>query len=77
LHLFKRSGICYPNHPSTFKIVDTAEEEQMLVQALTGPGALDGGNAGGSAGGFPDFGTMSEEDQIAYAIQMSMQEAGE
>ncbi len=49
----------------------------MLVQALTGPGALDGGNAGGSAGGFPDFGTMSEEDQIAYAIQMSMQEAGE
>jgi 26S proteasome regulatory subunit N10 len=53
----------------------TTEEEQMLVQALTGPGALDGGNAGGSAGGFPDFGTMSEEDQIAYAIQMSMQEA--
>ena len=48
----------------------------MLVQALTGPPGLEGSNVAGSGAGFPDFGTMSEEDQIAYAIQMSMQEAG-
>ncbi|CAG0913355.1 unnamed protein product [Notodromas monacha] len=58
----------------------SAEEENMLVQAITGAASLDSHPAAsGSSGsvGIPDFGSMSEEDQLAYAIQVSMQEAQE
>ncbi len=63
-------------------------EEQMLEQALQmsmdNPGAAGGSSGGGSSashraaggGAPPDFAAMTEDEQIAYAMQMSMQEHG-
>jgi len=45
-------------------------EEQMLEQAL----AMSMDARPGAAGRVPDFSAMSEEEQIEYAMQMSMQE---
>jgi len=60
-----------------------SNEEQMLETALRM--SMDSGAAGASSaaatpaaprGGAPDFSTMSEEEQIAYAMQMSIQDTG-
>lgn len=50
-------------------------EEAMLQRALA-MSTEDGGAAGrGADDGFPDFANMTEEEQIAFAMQMSMQDA--
>ncbi|RXG53877.1 26S proteasome non-ATPase regulatory subunit 4 [Armadillidium vulgare] len=57
-------------------------EEEMLQQALamslesggvSGTAAKEPVNPVSSGGGFPDFSTMTEEEQIAYAMQISLQ----
>ncbi|XP_076034559.1 regulatory particle non-ATPase 10 isoform X2 [Oratosquilla oratoria] len=51
------------------------EEEEMLQQALAM--SLEGGPTGSATfptDGIPDFSAMTEEEQIAYAMQMSMQD---
>jgi len=48
---------------------EDTSEEAMLQRALAM--SMDGGEGGGSA---PDLGAMTEEEQIAYAMRMSMAE---
>lgn len=50
-----------------------SSNDQMLEQALQM--SMDNRGPSGSAG-VPDFAAMTEEEQIAYAMQMSMQDAG-
>lgn len=63
------SGVAMESEPQT--------EEAMLQRALA-MSTEDGGSAGVAAeDGFPDFANMTEEEQIAFAMQMSMQDARE
>ncbi|XP_014675701.1 PREDICTED: 26S proteasome non-ATPase regulatory subunit 4-like isoform X2 [Priapulus caudatus] len=59
---------------------DASNEEALLAQALAmsmqqDEEAEDNDAEEGSAGSMPDFATMTEEEQIAYAMQMSLQAA--
>jgi len=47
-------------------------EEAMLEQALAMSMGGGGSGGGGAPPAAPDFGSMTEEEQIAYAMQMSM-----
>ena len=57
-----------------------SNEEQMLETALRMSMDAGAGNTAAAAPsqprGAPDFSTMSEEEQIAYAMQMSIQDTG-
>jgi 26S proteasome regulatory subunit N10 len=67
------------NNPAAVSEEAATTEEQMLEQALAmSMGSGSSGGAGRSGGGRaePDFSNMSEEDQIAYAMQMSMADTG-
>ena len=52
-------------------------EDEMLQQALAMSAAPGGAPASGSSNIPPDFGAMTEDEQIAYALQMSMHQAAE
>ncbi|XP_021955520.1 26S proteasome non-ATPase regulatory subunit 4 [Folsomia candida] len=52
-----------------------SNEERMLEQALQMSIDNPAGAPRSSSGGAPDFSSMTEEEQIAYAMQMSMQDA--
>jgi len=61
---------------------DETEEDSQPAPArganVTAPAAGAYGNpVGFSAGGLPDFATMTEDEQIAYAMRMSMQPGGD
>ncbi|CAG7721672.1 unnamed protein product, partial [Allacma fusca] len=47
----------------------------ILNHELSGGATASGGAAAVEAQGAPDFSSMSEEEQIAYAIQMSIQDS--
>lgn len=51
---------------------EATSEEAMLEQAIS----MSMGGQEQKTPSVPDFGSMSEEDQIAYAMQMSMQNSG-
>lgn len=65
------SGVPMESEPQT--------EEAMLQRALAMSTEDGSGPVGRAAAddGFPDFATMTEEEQIAFAMQMSMQDARE
>lgn len=48
----------------------------MLEQALQMSMDVGAGGASGARATVPDFTAMTEEEQIAYAMQMSMAEGG-
>jgi len=61
---------------------DETEEDSQPAPArsanVTAPaGGAFGNPVGFSAGGLPDFATMTEDEQIAYAMRMSMQPGGD
>lgn len=53
---------------------EASNDEAMLEQAISM--SMGGGVQEEKTPSVPDFGSMSEEDQIAYALQMSMQNSG-
>nr|CAG4638546.1 EOG090X08NC [Cyclestheria hislopi] len=48
--------------------------ERALAISMGQPSSVAVGTGNANLGAFPDFSTMSEEEQIAYAMQMSMQD---
>lgn len=59
--------------PAPTPIKEARNEEAMLERALAL--SLEGGEEKQSAPAVPDFAHMTEEEQIAFAMQMSMQDA--
>lgn len=49
--------------------------EKALAMSLEPDDSRSGGNPSAMASSVPDFATMTEEEQIAYAMQMSLQQA--
>ena len=51
--------------------------ERALAMSMDQPSSIPTGtvSSGSALASFPDFSAMTEEEQIAYAMQMSMQEA--
>jgi len=66
------------NNPAAVSEEAATTEEQMLEQALAMSMGSGGGPSAGRSSGRPepDFNNMSEEEQIAYAMQMSMADTG-
>nr|CAG4649454.1 EOG090X08NC [Scapholeberis mucronata]SVE93703.1 EOG090X08NC [Scapholeberis mucronata] len=78
----RRSGNAPAPEPAAASAVSGApssNEDAMLERALAmsrdQPSSTIVTNAAPAAPVYPDFATMTEEEQIAYAMQMSMQEA--
>lgn len=68
------SGSSAPSsHQASAGVEDEMLEAALRMSADVGPQ----GSAGGPSAGIPDFAAMTEDEQIAYALQMSMQQSGQ
>lgn len=79
----RRSGTAPGPEPAAANVAGGAPSsnedamlERTLAMSVDQPNiSTTGANATPAAPVYPDFATMTEEEQIAYAVQMSMQDA--
>jgi len=73
----RRTVSATSNEPAGTRATDGSNEEAMLEQAVAMSLATDTAAPASTAPSVPDFASMTEEEQIAYAMQMSLQQTHE
>lgn len=71
----RRTVSATSNEPAGPRATDGSNEEAMLEQAVAMSLASDAAAPASTVPTVPDFAAMTEEEQIAYAMQMSLQQA--